>query len=112
MARDSGLIILGTKILPTRKRATVASEVACKTSIASVYRRGSRLDSYSSKKANSPCQIATRVMKSTKLRTEVRIARNLVTEIALTVRRRVMEAATREPTKNVKSKSLNRIDRT
>jgi hypothetical protein len=40
------------------------------------------------------------------------MARNLGNDIALTARRLVMEAASRDPTNSVTSKTLNIIDKT
>ena len=80
--------------------------------MASVYSRHSRLDSYRLKKENSACQRITKIVNSTKLRTEIRMARNLGNDIALTARKLVMEAARRDPTNSVTSKTLNMIDKT
>ena len=110
--RNLGLEILGMKKLPTTKSATVASEVASKTSTASVCWPQSRLDSYRSRKENNACQSTTRAVNSTKLRTEIRMARNSAKEIALMPLRLGREATRKEPTRSVESKSLNRIKRT
>src|SRR4029077_8000307 len=99
---------------PTKKRPTVAREVAFETSMASMRWRESRLDSYRPKEENRECQSTIRAVNSAKLRTEVRIARNSVSETAPRLLRTGREATMNEPARSAISKNLKsntRIDR-
>src|ERR1700686_2840381 len=109
--RNLGSEMLGIKKGPTTKSATVASDVASSTSKASVRWPHRRFDSYKSRKEKSACQITTRAVNSTKLRTEILMARKSVTEIALRLLRLGIVATRNEPTRSSESKSLNSINR-
>ncbi len=109
--RNSGWFTLRLKRLPTKNRATVASEVALKMSRASMRWCESRLDSYRPKKENRECQSKSSPANSTKLRTEICMERNSASEKAPKLRRLATAATMSDPTRSATSENLKRLNR-